>query len=179
MKRITTRELCLIGIFSAIIAIFAQISIPMPYGVPMTLQTFAIPFAGIVLGVKRGTFAAVIYVLLGAAGMPVFAGFSGGPGIVFGPTGGFILSFPVMALTAGIWAEKKNKMWLAFGLILGSFINYACGTIVFMAVMSSSLQTALAACVLPFIPTAIIKIILSGMLGVRCRHILEHSGRMA
>ena len=118
-KIFTVRELCYISIFVAIISICAQIQIPMPHGVPMTLQTFAIMLAGVVLGAKNGTVAALIYILLGAFGAPVFSSFSGGLGIVFGRTGGFILSFPLLALAAGIGASKEKRFWLALWLIIG------------------------------------------------------------
>jgi len=164
-KKLSIRDLCYIGIFTAIITACAQLSIPMPYGVPMTLQTFAIPLAGVVLGTKKGTFSVLIYVLLGAIGFPVFAGFAGGLSIVLGATGGFILSFPLMALTAGIGDSKNNKIWLVCGLLAGAVINYLCGMIYFTVVMSSDLKTAFIACVLPFIPVAIVKIGLVAVLG--------------
>lgn len=172
-KKLSTRDLCFIGIFTAIIAVMAQISIPMPYGVPMTLQTLAIPLAGIVLGARNGTLSALTYVLLGAFGVPVFAGFSGGLGIVFGPTGGFILSFPIMALAAGLGAARNSKAGLVCGLISGAAINYICGMLMFSLVTSRSLTTAFVACVLPFIPTAIIKMILAGFLGVKLKRTME------
>ena len=68
-----TLDLCMIGVVTAVIVIMAQISIPMPLGVPMTMQTFAITLAGIILGSKKGAVASLIYVLLGAVGVPVFA----------------------------------------------------------------------------------------------------------
>lgn len=175
-KVLSTRDLCSIGIFTAIIIVLGQMSIPMPYGVPMTLQTFAIPLAGVVLGVKKGTMSTLIYVLLGAIGVPVFAGFTGGAHVVFGPTGGFILSFPIMALTAGIGADKNNKAWLAFWLVIGSAINYVCGMLMFSLVVSCDLLKAFTSCVLPFIPTAIIKVILVGLVGLRLKNILERAG---
>ena len=92
-----TLDLCMIGVVTAVIVIMAQISIPMPLGVPMTMQTFAITLAGIILGSKKGAVASLIYVLLGAVGVPVFANFSGGYQLLVGPTGGFIISFPIMA----------------------------------------------------------------------------------
>lgn len=172
-KNLSVRDMCLIGVFTAIISVLAQISIPMPYGVPMTLQTFAIPLAGIVLGARKGTFSTLVYVLLGAFGAPVFAGFSGGLGIVLGPTGGFILSFPLMALAAGIGMERHSKAGLACGLVAGAALNYICGMLMFSVVTSRDLTTAFVACVLPFIPTAIIKAVLAGLLGVKIRRILE------
>ncbi|MDR0519886.1 MAG: biotin transporter BioY [Clostridiales Family XIII bacterium] len=171
-KKLSVYDMCLIGIFTAIICVLGWISIPMPYGVPMTLQTFAIPFAGVIIGAKRGTIATLIYVLFGAIGIPVFAGFTGGFGIIAGPTGGFIISFPLLALAAGLGADTGKKLWLALGLIIGAVINYIVGMIVFSAVTSSGLGGAFYACVLPFIPTAIIKIVLVAVLGLSVKNIL-------
>ncbi|MBQ9438095.1 MAG: biotin transporter BioY [Lachnospiraceae bacterium] len=166
-------DLCHIALFTALISVLAQISIPLPGGVPLTLQTFAVPLAGLILGAKRGTVSAILYVLLGAVGVPVFAGFSGGLGVVFGMTGGFIISFPLMALFAGFAVDKGVKspmLWL--WLVLGAVANYAVGTIWFMNAAGAGLRAALAACVLPFIPTAILKIILTGLLGRMLRGVL-------
>lgn len=171
-EKLTVRDFCHIGIFSAMIAVLSQISIPMPYGVPMTLQTFIVPLAGIILGAKKGTISTLVYVMLGMIGVPVFAGFVGGLGIVFGKTGGFILTFPLMALAAGIGAEKGGKGWTAAGLVSGAAINYLGGILMFSALTGNTLAVAFAACVLPFIPTAIIKIIMAGILGPKCRELL-------
>ena len=171
--RSSTREIGFVAIFSAIIAVMAQISIPMPYGVPMTMQTLAIPLAGIVLGSKKGALSTFVYILIGAVGIPVFAGFSGGLGVVFGKTGGFILSFPIMALLAGMGMESGTKRRLYAGLTAGAAINYLCGMLMFIAITGSSLHTAFVGCVLPFIPTAVIKIVLSGLLGVQIKKALK------
>ena len=173
MKNFTVRDICFIGIFTAIIAVMAQISIPMPNGVPMTLQTFAIPFAGIILGPRKGTVSVLIYILLGMLGAPVFTRFAGGPGIILGPTGGFILSFPFMAFAAGVGAKKISKVWLSAGLVTGAVINFLCGMCMYSFVTSSNLHTAFIACVLPFIPTAIIKIVLAGILGLNIKNALK------
>jgi len=158
-----------ISVFTAYIAIFAQISIPLPGGVPLTLQTFAIPLAGVVLGAKKGTMSVLVYILLGAVGAPVFANLTGGLAVFARPTAGFILSFPLMALAAGIFSNistgKFNRFWLVFGLVAGAAINYLCGTLFYVIIMSCDVKTALAACVLPFIPTAVIKIIMVAVLG--------------
>ncbi|MCL2057891.1 MAG: biotin transporter BioY, partial [Oscillospiraceae bacterium] len=158
--KLSIRDICLIGVFAAIIAVMSQLRIPMPYGVPMTLQTLAVPLAGIVLGAKKGALATLVYILLGAVGAPVFSGFTGGIGVVIGMTGGFILSFPLMALVAGLAESKKSIVWLASGLVAGAAINYLCGALWFSLVMSSSIITAFAACVQPFILTDVIKITL-------------------
>lgn len=178
MKKLTTKDLCLIGIFAGIIAVMAQIIVPLP-GVPVTMQTFAIPLAGIVLGAKRGTIAVFIYVLLGAVGLPVFAGFSGGIGHIAGPTGGFILSFPIMAFTTGYGAEKGSRPWLAGGIILGMAINYMCGMLYFSHVLSTDLQAAFTIAVLRFIPADILKAFMAVILGLRLEYYINRVNSQA
>lgn len=175
--KLSTRDLASIALFTAIIAVMAQIIIPMPYGVPMTLQTLAVPLAGMVLGSKKGTISTLLYVLLGAVGAPVFAGMTGGLGVVIGRTGGFILSFPAVALLAGLGAETGNRWRLAIGLAAGAAANYLCGTVMFAAIAGTGLYAAFAACVLPFIPTAVIKIVLSGILGIQIKLRIRRSDK--
>lgn len=172
----SVKEICFIAVFAAVIAVVSQISIPMPLGVPMTLQTLIIPIAGIVLGTKCGTAAVTVYILIGAVGMPVFAGFKGGVGALFGMTGGFIISFIFMALAAGIGFQKGKKITLWAGLVIGAVINYAFGTVWFSIVTGATLVDGFTACVLPFIPTAVIKIILAGILGPALRKALVRAG---
>ena len=164
-----TRDLCYCAAFAAVIAVLAQISIPLPAGVPLTLQTLAVPLAGLILGRRRGAMAVLIYLLAGAVGLPVFAGLQGGLHILLGMTGGFLLSFPLMAWAAGFGIESGH-MWV--GLIAGAIGNYIIGTLWFMVVAHTGLMPALTACVLPFIPTAILKLILSGLLGILLRRAL-------
>jgi len=172
------RNICFIAIFTAMIAVCAQITIPMPMGVPFTLQNFAVLLAGIVLGAKKSTLSAIIYIMLGIIGVPVFAGFKGGFVVILGPTGGFIVSFPLMALCAGIFSDiSSNKkcmvqsFLIAAGLILGVAIHYICGVFILSMVTSSSLKNAFIV-VLLFIPLDIIKMILSGIIGMTVKKIL-------
>lgn len=169
MNQLTIKQISRIGLFTALTIIFSQISIPMPYGVPMTMQTFIIPLVAFLLGKKEGTFVAVIYLLLGLIGIPVFAGFSGGASIFFGPTGGFILSFPLMAYCSGIAQEKRSVFSIASWLLAGAILNYIVGMFYFSFVTSSTLLVAFTACVLPFIPTAIIKLVLVYLVGQKLR----------
>lgn len=172
----SAKDLCQIGIFTALIVVCSQLSIPMPAGVPMTLQTLIIPIAGIVLGAKRGTIAACLYVLLGAVGLPVFAGFTGGLGILFGMTGGFILSFPLMALFAGLGSRRNKKLPTMAGLVTGAVVNYLAGMLLFAVITGSDMKYAFTACVLPFIPTSVIKIILAALLGLQLKKALLRAG---
>lgn len=167
-SKISTQDICSIAIMTAITAVMAQISIPMPMGVPMTMQTFAVTLAGIVLGAKRGAISMVVYVLLGALGVPVLAGFGGGFQHLVGPTGGFLLSFPIMAYLIGVGTSRRKQkgMFLLF-LVLGTVANYAVGVAMFCILMKASVWTGVTACVLPFIPTAIIKAALASVLGLK------------
>lgn len=174
MTKFKTSDLTKIALFTAVIVVLSQISIPMPYGVPMTLQSFIIPLTGVLLGKKSGTMSTILYVLLGLIGLPVFAGFSGGAAVVFGPTGGFILSFPIMAYIAGWFAERENLMYLYVGLVLGAVVNYVAGFVVFHFVTGSSLSVAFTATVLPFIPTTIIKIIVIGLVSQKLRPLVKN-----
>lgn len=168
-SKFSIQDICGIAIMTAITAVMAQISIPMPLGVPMTMQTFAITLAGIVLGSKKGGMSILVYVLLGAIGVPVFAGFSGGFQNLVGPTGGFIISFPIMAYLIGLGVELKKKELFVLFLVLGTVSNYVIGVILFCVVTQSPVATGITACVLPFIPTAIIKAVVASVLGLELR----------
>lgn len=80
-------KMVMVGVFAAVMAVLSQISIPLPTGVPVTLQTFAVALCGYVLGVQMGGLALAVYLAIGAVGLPVFAGFSGGIGAFAGVTG--------------------------------------------------------------------------------------------
>lgn len=174
-SKLSVHDICVIAIMTAITAVLAQVSIPLPMMVPMTMQTFAVTLAGILLGARRGAVSMVIYLLLGAAGVPVFTGFKGGLQSLVGPTGGFLLSFPIMAyiIGKGVELRKKKGMFTLF-LIMGTVVNYIVGVGMYCIVMESSVWTAVAACVLPFIPTAVIKAVLAAVLGLKLRGRLGH-----
>lgn len=169
------QELCVVGITVALICVIAPLSIPMPLGIPMTLQTFIITLAAILLGAKRGAMAGFIYILLGAFGLPVFANFTGGWQMLFGPTGGFILSFPIMAYLIGLGSDLrlKRKYSLLLGIIIGTAINFVCGVSMFCVVTASSLLIGFTTCVLSFIPLAIIKAVLAHLIGIQIKRRLN------
>lgn len=161
-----TYDMAYIAIFTVLIAICSWISIPVE--IPFTLQTFAVFLAVAVLGGKRGTLSVVVYVLLGAVGVPVFAGFSGGMGIIMNNTGGYIIGFIFSALA--MWLIESllgRKMWVqALSMVAGLIICYAFGTAWFMLVYMRStgavgLMTVLGWCVIPFIIPDVVKIVLA------------------
>ena len=156
-----------IAVFAVLIAICSWISIPTT--VPFTLQTFAV-----LLGGKRGSMAVLIYILLGAVGIPVFAGFSGGFGILLGQTGGYIVGFLFSALLMWLMeALLGKKTWvLGLSMVLGLIVCYAIGTVWFMVVYARNsgavgLATVLGWCVIPFIIPDLIKIVLALALSKR------------
>ncbi|MEG1426953.1 MAG: biotin transporter BioY, partial [Oscillospiraceae bacterium] len=106
----TTINLVMTGLFAAVVVVLTMISIPMPSGVPITLQTFAVALCGYLLGRKYGVASVLVYMAIGAIGLPVFSGFHGGVGALVGLTGGFIWGFLPMAFLCGLAVKKKNKV---------------------------------------------------------------------
>lgn len=177
MSTLRIVDIAYIGLFVAVMAVCSWISIPTT--VPFTLQTFAIFLAVSLLGGKRGTFAVLIYVLLGAVGVPVFAGFSGGPGILFGLTGGYILGFIFLALVMWVFSRLfGSKTWVQLlSMILGLFICYAFGTAWFMLLSANggkpySLGVTLGFCVIPFIIPDLCKMVFAFLLSKRLKKVL-------
>lgn len=175
--KLKTKDLALCALFAALIAVCAWISIPAT--VPFTLQTFAIFAALGLLGGKRGTVAVAVYLLLGAIGVPVFAGFQGGIGALLGTTGGYLLGFLLTALIVwGMEARFGSKTGVfLLSAVLGMLVCYAFGTAWYLVVYALtkgaiSLATALGWCVVPFLIPDAVKIALAVLLRGRLkRHI--------
>lgn len=170
-KRFRTADITYIGVAVALIAVCSWISIPTT--IPFTLQTFAVMLTVLLLGGMRGTIAIIVYILLGAVGVPVFSGFTGGIAKLMGPTGGFIVGFLGTALV--MWAFEKflgKKLWVHItAIILGLAVCYAFGTLWFMKIYTAddgskaTLAMALSACVIPYLIPEVIKIVLALTLG--------------
>ena len=167
-----------IAIFAGVMAVCSWISIP--YIVPFTLQTFGVFLAVGVLGGKRGTLSVLIYILLGAIGLPVFAGFSGGIGSILGTTGGYIIGFLLSALVMwGMEAAFGKKLWVrALSMVSGLLVCYAFGTAWFMFMYARTsgavgLGTVLGWCVIPFIIPDLVKIALALLLCKRLAKLIR------
>ena len=169
-----TRDLTVIAACAALMAVCAWIAIPTDP--PFTLQTMAVFLTVGVLGGKRGTIAVGLYLLMGAVGLPVFASFGGGLGILLGTTGGYILGFLGSALV--MWAMERlaGKRLGALGasMVLGLLACYAFGTAWYMALYARSgepvgLAAALGACVAPFVIPDLCKIAVALGLTARLR----------
>ncbi|MGM9549044.1 MAG: biotin transporter BioY [Faecousia sp.] len=164
--KMKTLDMAYIAMFAVLMAVCSWISIPSV--VPFTLQTFGIFVAVGVLGGKRGTLAVVLYLLMGVVGLPVFAGFSGGLGVLLGSTGGYIVGFVFTALI--MWAMERllgRKTWvLAVSMVIGLAVCYAFGTAWFLMVYARTtgpigLWTALGWCVFPYILPDLVKLALA------------------
>ena len=172
-----TIYITLCAVFAALTAILTQISIPIG-PVPITLSTFSVLTAGALLGAKYGAISQFAYILLGAAGVPVFSNFSSGIGKLAGPTGGYLIGYVFAAWVVGFIIEKtentgKKLLFLVIAMISG-YLTYTCfGTIWFVIQSGSKLIYAFEICVLPFIPGDAVKITLSILLTLRLRSFLQ------
>ena len=185
--KLKTIDLTLCGIFAALLAICSWIQIPGP--VPFTLQTFGIFAALGLLGGKRGTISICVFLLLGAFGVPVFAGFKGGIAAFAGPTGGFLIGFILAALV--YWMLEKLifsrfmtstvKIWIfgAVNSVIFEIVMYITGVIWFMTVYALQtgpvgLSSVMSWCVLPFIVPDTVKLIAAVIIGERSRKLLKN-----
>ena len=153
------QKMVMVAVFAAVMAVLSQISIPLPTGVPVTLQTFAVALCGYTLGLGMGGAALAVYLAIGAVGLPVFAGFGGGVGAFLGVTGGFLWGFFLMSLCCGLGPRFHSK-WLSLLLgVAGLLVCDLCGALQFSVVMSTSLpQAFLVACV-PYLVKDVISVV--------------------
>lgn len=161
MKERKTKKIILCSLFTAIIAVCSWITIP--FAVPFTLQTFAVFAALRTLGGKYGTVSIGVYILLGAVGIPVFSGFKGGVGVLFGVTGGYIFGFLASGIFWWLTENFSGKILDAVRMTIGLFLCYIVGTAWFTAVYAENISviTAMKWCVIPFILPDLVKIYLA------------------
>lgn len=175
MNKISTKMICLCGLFAALTAICSQIAFDIG-PVPISFATFSVFVAAGMLGAKFGTISQLVYVLIGAVGVPVFAHFTGGFSIVTGPTGGYIVGYVVAAFITGLIVQKVkiNKfVVLPIAMLIGLIACYALGTVWFMHVTNRKLWDSLGLCVFPFIPGDIIKITFATILVARLKKVIK------
>jgi biotin transport system substrate-specific component len=156
-------NLALIVAGSVLTALAARISIPLPFSpVPITGQTFAVLLVGAALGSRRGAASMALYVAEGAAGLPVFAGGTAGPGVLLGPTGGYLVGFIAAAFVTGWLAERgwdRRPLTTALAMVLGNVVIYLLGVSwlsLFVGVTKAPLLG-----MVPFFPGDLLKIVLA------------------
>ena len=161
------KALCLTALFAAIICVLSPITVS-ACPVPFSLASFLVYITSLTLG-KIGVISVVVYVALGAVGLPVFSGFRGGLDLIFGPLGGFIFGFVLCALIIGVVKDKYgfNKLRLTLALIFGTLAIYVLGLIQYIFITKTPLLSAVAVCILPFIIFDAIKIILALNISLR------------
>lgn len=178
-SKFSVKQLALVGLMTAVICVLGPLAMNIPVSpVPISLGTLAIYFVVSVLGMKLGTVSVLIYILLGLAGVPVFASFTAGPGKLFGPTGGYIIGYIFMALICGFFVDKfGKKLSLYFlGMLLGTAVCYLFGTLWLGYQMELSFPQALMAGVIPYIPGDLVKLVIAMLVGFQIRKRLLKAG---
>jgi Uncharacterized conserved protein len=160
MRNKTTVSIVFCGLFAALTAVASQLSIPIG-PVPINLGTLAMFLAGGVLGARRGAVSQAVYLLIGLAGLPVFAGFKGGAAALAGPTGGYLVGYVAGAWLIGLLCDRLGRKSLPFAgfLLSGLLVCYLLGTVWFVFVTKTGLWQALTLCVFPFLIGDAVKII--------------------
>ena len=163
--RSAVKDTVFTAMFAALIAVCSILSIPVGE-VPVTLQTFAVCLSAAMLGHRRGVLSVLVYILLGAFGVPVFAGMKGGVGVLMGVTGGYIIGFLLTALIVGLAAERfvRGMIPLAASMAAGVLACYAVGTGWFMLTAKLPLGETLMLCVVPFLIPDAVKIAAAALL---------------
>ena len=158
-----------IALGAALLAVFSQISIPVG-PVPINLALLAVFAMGAVLPKWEAVIATLLYLALGAAGLPIFSGFNGGFGALAGPTGGYLIGYLPAAYLAGVLCRKTQsyKNYI-LGMVLGLVVCYLLGTIWYIISMGTGIWQALLSCVFPFLPGDAVKIALAAYLGMRMK----------
>ncbi|MEG1152075.1 MAG: biotin transporter BioY [Oscillospiraceae bacterium] len=169
MNKSITKNLVLTSLFAAITAVLAQIAIPIG-PVPFSLGIMGAFLAGLMLKPIWAFGSMLLYITIGAIGIPVFASFGAGATTLFGKTGGYLLGYMAISFIIALSYKIKNKLWcIAIGMAVGLIICYAIGTIWFMFLTNSDLFAALSLCVFPFIIPDIMKAVFSYYLAAKIK----------
>ncbi len=167
------------AMMAAVICVLAPLSIPIG-PIPVSLTTLVLYLSVYLIGWKLSTLSLITYLAIGMIGLPVFSGFSGGFSRILGPTGGYIVGFLPMVIVSGMVIEKsRNRMLQFLGLIAGTALCYALGTAWYCYVAGVALQPALAACVYPFIPVDLVKMVAAMLIGPVIHEKLVKAGLLA
>lgn len=145
-----TRRLVLIALFSSFLGIFSQLALPSPTGIPFTFQTFAVALCGCLLGWASGSISVLVWLTLGAVGVPLFSGFRGGVAVLLGPTGGFLIGFLCLVLFCGI--ARGNSVWkICFFGLIGLILCHLLGILWFCVVSDRNFFVSALSLSLPYL----------------------------
>ena len=176
-KKITVYQLCVTALMAALMCILGPVTIPIG-AVPISLMVLVMLLSVYLLGWKLGTLSVLLYLAIGAVGLPVFSGYQGGLAKLAGPTGGYILGYVPMAVIAGLFIEKSGAkiVWSVLGMVLAVAVLYAFGTAWFVLQMQCTVGYALTICVLPFLAFDAAKIAVALVVGGLLRRRLTQAG---
>lgn len=169
-------QMAMVALCTAITVVLSQISIPLPTGVPVTLQTLALALCGYLLGAKIGLLSTGLYIAMGAVGLPVFSGFSGGLQVLFGIRGGFVWGFLLLVFLCGAGIQTKRK----FSAILFGMAGIACchllGVLQFSVVSETAVSQSFLLVSLPYLLKDAISILLAYGSAVTIGYSLKKAG---
>lgn len=176
-QKMTTETITLIAMMTALTCVLAPLSIPIG-PIPISLTNLVIYFGLYILGAKKETLSYIAYILIGMVGVPVFSGFTGGPGKLIGPTGGYIIGFIPMAVLAGIGIEKAKGKFLPgmLAMAVGSVVYFILGTLWLSYQGQMDFMAAFFVGVVPFIPGDLMKMALAAFFGPRIQLQLKRVG---
>ena len=165
-KKSSIYVLAMTAVMAAVIAAVSPFAIPIG-PVSLSLCTLVLYMTPYILGWQRSAIAALVFILLGMVGVPVFTGFEGGMGKVLGPTGGYIAGYIPLVIITGLAIQffPKNRMLQFLGMVAATAVLYTMGTIWYMFQSGNPLDVAMKWCVLPFIPGDLIKMVIATGLG--------------
>ena len=150
------------ALFAALTGVSGWIAIPLPY-VSVTLQTLFTIISGAVLGPYFAALSMIVYILLGVVGLPVFSRGQSGLGVLFGPTGGYLIGFVLSVIVIGLIVRAKEKpgyLWMCFAMAVGIIIIDACGVAQLALITGLSLEKAAVVGALVFVPTDVVKVLI-------------------
>lgn len=175
-QTISTQEIALIGMLTAVLSVLSILQIPMPSGVPITLQTFAVALCGYVLGRRNGTLSIALYLLIGFIGIPVFTGMTAGIGKLFGFTGGFLYGFLFLAFLCGTGIHLKNRLAAVLTGLAGLMICHILGAFHYSIVASLGFPESFLLVSAPYLPKDILSVTGAYLAALLVRKTLAKAG---
>ncbi len=157
-RTISSREMVMAAMMTAVLAVLSQISIPLPTGIPITLQTFAVALCGFLLGWKMSCSSVGVFLLIGAVGIPVFSNFTGGIGKLAGVTGGFLWGFLLMAFFCGLSVKRKYLVTKILLGIAGMMLCHLIGCLQFSIVAKTGIVQAFLIASAPYLIKDIVSV---------------------
>ena len=162
VKRFDTRRLAVSALLVAFVVVCAQLALPLPIGLPLSLQTVAVMMIGFLLPPVAAVVVMLVYLLLGVMGLPVFAALQGGLGVLWGPSGGFLWAFvPAVFLISFVYRLRSGRFFACWAAVFGLVLIYICGVGQFAFVTGIGVAKSLLAVAIPCVPGEVLKLVLA------------------